>query len=90
MNNAQLAARRSQIDNEAAELDRLIGQAVTSKNYSGLGALEARVDQLAADRADLDATEVRAKALPVIRLTVVLPRILPTMTTRASPVTTAA
>ncbi|GLP75681.1 hypothetical protein TUM20983_27910 [Mycobacterium antarcticum] len=62
MNNAQLAARRSQIDNEAAELDRLIGQAVTSKNYSGLGALEARVDQLAADRADLDATEVRAKA----------------------------
>jgi HK97 family phage major capsid protein len=62
LNTAQLAARRGQIETEAAEIDRLIASAVTSKSYAGLGALEVRVDQLAADRAELDRAEASHKA----------------------------
>jgi HK97 family phage major capsid protein len=63
MNTAQLAAQRRELDTESAEVDRLISAAISSKSFSGMGALEARVDQLAADRAELDQAEVRAKAM---------------------------
>lgn len=62
MNTAQLASRRSQIESEAALIDQAIGQAVATRSYSGLSALEARVDQLAADRAELDQAEARLKS----------------------------
>jgi hypothetical protein len=62
MNNSQIEAVRRQITEEAAEIDQLIGQAVATKSYGDMPALEARVEKLAADRAELDAAEVRAKA----------------------------
>jgi HK97 family phage major capsid protein len=63
MNASQLAAQRSQVNTEAAEIDRLIGNAVATKSYGDLPALESRIDRLAADRADLDHAELAAKAV---------------------------
>lgn len=55
-------AQRSQLAAESAEIDRLIGQAVATKAFGQLGELEARVNQLSADRAALDQAEARHKA----------------------------
>lgn len=60
---AQLAAKRSQLDAEAAEVDALLSEVVSQKSYSGLSDLEARVNQISADRAELDRQDARAKAV---------------------------
>ncbi|WP_232425761.1 phage major capsid protein [Mycobacterium sp. JS623] len=62
MNESQIEAVRRQINEEAAELDQQIGQAIATKSFGTLPGLEARVEKLAASRAELDAAEVRAKA----------------------------
>jgi HK97 family phage major capsid protein len=62
MNNSQLSAQRKQLDDEAAEVDRLISKCVSSKSYDMLADIEARVEQLAADRAELDRAESVSKA----------------------------
>ena len=59
---SQLAAKRAQLDAEAAEVDAALAQAVATKSFGQLGALEARIDQLSADRAELDQADARAKA----------------------------
>lgn len=61
MNQSQIEAVRREINAEAAELDRLIGQSVATKSYGNLPGLEARVEKLAQARADLEAAEVRSK-----------------------------
>jgi HK97 family phage major capsid protein len=48
---------KQQLDAEAAELDRLLAEAVSTKNYDGLADLERRVSALAADRSDLERKE---------------------------------
>jgi HK97 family phage major capsid protein len=62
INEAQLLARREQIATEAADIDRLIGQAVATKSYGQLADLEGRVDRLAEQREEQDAAEARFKA----------------------------
>jgi hypothetical protein len=61
---SQLAAKRAQLVAERVELDRLIANAVTTKSFDQQrSTFEARVNQLAADREELDAAELRAKAI---------------------------
>ena len=62
MNESQLAARRKQLADDAAEVDAQIADAVTRKSYSGMADLEARVERLAEERAELDRAEANHKA----------------------------
>jgi HK97 family phage major capsid protein len=62
VNSAQLAARRSQIETESADIDRLISQAVATKSYGQLADLEGRVDRLAEQREEQDLAEARHKS----------------------------
>lgn len=56
-NPAQLAAQRTQLDAEAAEIDKALSEAVESKNYDALADLDKRITQLAADRKALAENE---------------------------------
>jgi HK97 family phage major capsid protein len=62
MNQSQIEAVRRQIDAEAADIDSQITAAVATKSFGSLPALESRVDQLQADRAELELAEKRFRA----------------------------
>lgn len=62
MNISQINAQRRALAGESHELDRLLADAVSTKNYSGMAELEARVSRLAALRADLDQAEAAQKS----------------------------
>jgi HK97 family phage major capsid protein len=59
---SQLAAKRAQLAAESAEVDALLNEAVSTKSYDGLSALEGRINELAEQRRELDKAEHRAKA----------------------------
>jgi HK97 family phage major capsid protein len=59
---SQLAAKRSQLDAESAEIDAAIANAVASKSYGQLSSIEDKINHLAELRAELDQAEARAKA----------------------------
>jgi HK97 family phage major capsid protein len=59
---SQLAAKRSQLEAESAEVDRQLADAVSTKNYSGLSEMENRINQLAEQRGELDLAEARFNA----------------------------
>src|SRR5260370_27416809 len=61
--NAQLEARRREFNEEASAVDALLSEAISTKNYKGLAALENRVEAMAGHRAQLEADEMKAKAL---------------------------
>jgi HK97 family phage major capsid protein len=60
---AQLAAKRRELDAESSEVDALLNNALVTKDYSGLSELDSRVTRLAEQRQELDAAEVRHKAV---------------------------
>jgi hypothetical protein len=49
--------RRAQLDADAAEIDRLLTEAVSTKSYGDLAELERRVTALADARAELERKE---------------------------------
>jgi hypothetical protein len=53
----QFAAKRRELDAEAAEIDAALAQAIETKNYAGVDGLQKRIDRLADDRAALDHEE---------------------------------
>jgi HK97 family phage major capsid protein len=59
---AQLQAKRAQLDAEASEIDAALTQAVETKSYTDLEALEKRVSALADARKDLEREEAIKKA----------------------------
>jgi HK97 family phage major capsid protein len=63
MNESQLRARKSAIDAEATAIDAELSQAVATKSFKNLPAIEARIDQLAADRSELEQLENVAKSV---------------------------
>jgi HK97 family phage major capsid protein len=62
MNASQLAAQRSQLAAESAEIDALLTSAVANKSYNGLGDLEQRIERLKSDREALEFAELQAKS----------------------------
>jgi HK97 family phage major capsid protein len=62
MNQNQIDSQRRQLAAEAAEIDNQIAQAVSTKSYSMMSDLEARVEKLAAEREELDRAEAVSKA----------------------------
>jgi HK97 family phage major capsid protein len=63
MNESQLKARKNAIDAEAKAIDAELSSAVASKSFKHLPAIEARIDQLAADRSELEQLENVAKSV---------------------------
>jgi HK97 family phage major capsid protein len=63
VNQAQLDAQRRELDALASEIDQELNDCVATKNYTGLSALEGRINQLAEQRAGLEHAEARAKAV---------------------------
>jgi hypothetical protein len=59
---SQLAAKRAQLDAESAAVDQLLSEAVATKAFGNLPELEARIDRLAEQRAELDEAAARHKA----------------------------
>jgi HK97 family phage major capsid protein len=60
---SQLAAKRVQLNNEAAELDQQLATAVATKSYGSFSAIEEKVNHLAELRAELDREEATHKAV---------------------------
>jgi HK97 family phage major capsid protein len=60
---SQLAAKRVQLDQESAALDAELAQVVSTKAYSALPGIEARINELSELRSELDRQDAVSKAV---------------------------